>query len=361
MYKRILSCALCAAALFSGTIAVPAGSAAETGVHATSVAMTPGEIARWEVLNYAKYSIYSTVKTDAWVALLSEDPEAASIEFLRSPDGGLVYATQRSLNRDEGNKRFLRRLLETHLRAYSPEVYDAANLYLTESASKREQFCHGGGYEAAKARDQRFRADLGEQKRALVEEDRRYVRMLAEQDPGAQVRLAAGYAVRAGSTDDDLTDFFAWGWAQGARLDIESFRERMLRENREWQQTIARLIVDAEAAEKAARETEGAAGKEARDRAAAAWRKVGADVSPARSNWEEARDFAHRQAETWHAILLAAQQAAQNPNWKALIDPARATETDWTDNRSLAGENVAYWESLLQKALEGEQRIKNPS
>ncbi|WP_410652741.1 hypothetical protein [Amycolatopsis sp. cmx-4-54] len=361
MYKRILSCALCAAALFSGTIAVPSGLAAETGVHATAAAMTPGEIARWEVLSYARYSVHSTVKTDAWTALLSEDPEAASIEFLRYPGGGLEYATQRALNRDEGNKRFLRRLLETHLRAYSPEVHDAANLYLTATASKREQFCHGGGYEAAKARDQKFRAELGEQKRALVEEDRRYVRMLADRDPGTQVRFAAAYAVREGSTDDDLTDFFAWGWAQGARLDIETFREGMLRDNRQWQLTIAQLIVDAEAAEKAAREIEGEAGKEARDQAAAAWRKVGTEVSPVRSKWEEARDFAQQQAETWHAILLAAQQAAQNPNWKAIIDPARTAEGDWTDNRSLSGENVAYWESLLRKALEGEQRIKNPS
>ncbi len=361
MYKRILSCALCVAALLSGTVAVPASFAAETGVNVSAAALTPGEFARREVLYHAKYSVHKTVQTDAWIALISEDPEAAAIEFLRLPDGGLVYATQRALNRDESNKRFLRRLLETHLREYSPEVHDAANFYLSSTASKREQFCHGGGYEAAKGRDQKFRADLGEQKRALVEEDRRYVRMLSRDDPGAQVRFAAAYAVREGSTDDDLTDFFAWGWAHAARLDIESFRERMLRENQQWQHTIARLIIDADAAEKAAKETEGEAGKEARDRAVAAWREVGTQASPVRSKWDEAREFSQRQAETWHAVLLAAQQAAQNPNWNAIIDPARTTETDWDNNRSMSGEQAAYWESLLKQALDGEQRVKNPS
>ncbi|WP_146044385.1 hypothetical protein [Amycolatopsis sp. BJA-103] len=359
MYLRMLSCALCAAVLFTGTVSVPVAGAAMPGVVSASASM-PGEIARREVLYHAKYGFYATVKTDAWVALLSEDPDAAAIEFLRLPDGGLVFAKERAQNLDKRNIDFLNRLLETHTRQYSPEVYEAASNYLTESPSKREEFCHGGGYEAAKARDLKFRADLGEQKRALVEEDRRYIRMLAQNDPGAQVRFAASYAVRAGATDDDLTDFFAWGWAHAARLDIESFRERVLDQNQQWLHTIARLITDAEAAEKAARETEGEAGKEARDKAAAAWRSVGTQASPAQSKWEEARDFSRQQAETWRAILLAAQQA-QNPNWNAMIDPAKATEADWENNRSMAVDQAAYWESLLRQALEGEQRVKNPS
>ncbi|MBP2328142.1 ElaB/YqjD/DUF883 family membrane-anchored ribosome-binding protein [Kibdelosporangium banguiense] len=355
MYKRALVCAVCTAALFSSITPMAAFAATEYSA-VIAAAPTQAERDRADVLTYARYHPYSTVKTDAWLALSSSAPDLACADFLRG--GGLEYAIERAARRDEQNKDFIKRVYETNTPQYSPEVHAAAKHLLRAgaTASEREQFVRTG-YEAAKARDRQFRDAIGEQKRALVEADRNYVRMLAQHDPGEQVRAIAAYATRPGATDDDLVDFFAWGWASGARLDNDAHRLRVLQNNRQWSNTIVRLIADAEAAEKAARDASDEMAEEAKARAMAAWREVGTQTAPARTGWDEARDFAARQAENWHAILLAAQQA-NTPNWDAVVDPARTSQAAWIEDQNAAAEQAAYWTALLQQAIEREQRVR---
>lgn len=311
--------------------------------------------ADWYWVRYlAKAHPYSSVRTSAWNALVSGDPDAAIVEFLAT---GYDFAVSRAQLRNARNLDFVRRVYETTTAEYSPEVHNEAQRLLSASDSARETFVRSG-YEAAKSRDRAYRDTVGAQKQALVDSDRRFVGLLATNDPGEQVRLSAQVATRQGATDDDLVEFFAFGWANGARLDLDVFRLRGADNNMRWRDTITRLIADAEAAEKAARDASAEAKEQAKAQAARAWQQVGEQTAPARSGWGEAEDFARRQAENWHAVLLAAQ-AAQGPNWTAIIDPATASESAWQSEQSTAAQQAAYWNALLQQARDGEQRVQH--
>ncbi|CAM4287043.1 hypothetical protein KIPE111705_46520 [Kibdelosporangium persicum] len=313
----------------------------------------------WVWVRYlAGHHPYSMVRTSAWSALISEDLDAAVAAFL-APGGGYDQAVERAQQRRARNVDFIRRVYETTTPEYSPEVHSTAKRLLGPNATdvERETFVRTG-YEVARSRDRVYRDEVGAQKQALVQKDRDYVRLLSLNDPGEQVRLSAAYAVREGSTDGDVVEFFAYGWATGSRLDLEVFRMRHTSDNMTWRSTIARLIADAEAAEKAAREASQEAKQQAKDAAARAWQQVGTQTQPARSGWSEAQQFAVRQAENWRAVLAAAQ-AAQGPNWASIIDPATASETAWLAERASAAQQAAYWNALLQQAIDGEHRVKN--
>jgi hypothetical protein len=299
---------------------------------------------------------YSTVRTAAWSALISSDPDTAIAEFIAT---GYDYAVERAQQRRVRNLDFIRRVYETTTVEYSPEVYNEAKRLLGSSAtdSEREMFVRNG-YEAAKVRDRAYRDTVGAQKAALVQRDWDFVRLLSANDPGEQVRLSASYAVRPLATDDDLVEFFAYGWATGARLDLEVFRMRQTTNNMQWRATVTQLIADAEAAERAALEASAEAKEQAKATAARAWQQVGAETQPARSSWSQAQEFASRQAETWRAVLAAAQ-AAQGPNWTSIIGPAQSSESSWQAEQNTATQQAAYWNALLQQALDGEQRVKN--
>jgi hypothetical protein len=299
---------------------------------------------------------YSTVRTAAWSALISVDPDAAIAEFIAT---GYDYAFERAQQRRVRNLDFVRRVYETTTVEYSPEVHNEAKRLLGASASdsEREVFVRTG-YEAAKARDRTYRDTVGAQKAALVQRDWDFVRLLSTNDPGEQVRLSASYAVRPLASEDDLVEFFAYGWATGSRLDLEVFRMRQATNSMQWRATVTQLIVDAEAAERAAREASAEAKELAKAAAERAWQQVGAQTQPARSSWGEAQEFAVRQAENWRAVLVAAQ-AAQGPNWTSIIGPAQSSESSWLAEQNTATQQTAYWNALLQQALDGEQRVKN--
>ncbi|MCE7008137.1 hypothetical protein LWC34_35765 [Kibdelosporangium philippinense] len=299
---------------------------------------------------------YSTVRTAAWSALVSSDPDTAIAAFLQS---GFDFAVERAQQRRISNMDFIRRVFETTTVEYSPEIHNEAKRLLGPNATdaEREAFVRTG-YEAARSRDRVYRDEIGTQKQALVQRDRDFVRNLASNDPGEQVRLSASHAFRVGATDDDLVEFFAYGWATGSRLDLEVFRMRHANDNMKWRSTITRLIADAEAAEKAAREASEETKQQAKDAAARAWQQVGTQTEPARSGWTQAQDVAVRQAENWRAVLAAAQ-AAMGPNWESIIDPARSSEAAWLAERDSASQQAAYWNALLQQAIDAEQRVKN--
>ncbi|WP_173142425.1 hypothetical protein, partial [Kibdelosporangium persicum] len=245
--KHVLVCAACVMASFSVMTPVAAYAGPSVVVNAEQ----PSDDWVW-VRYLASAHPYSTVRTAAWSALVSSDPNAAIAAFL---EWGYDYAVERAQQRRARNMDFIRRVYETTTVEYSPEVHNEAKRLLGAGVtdSERETFVRSG-YEAARSRDRVYRDEVGAQKQALVQRDRDFVRLLSVNDPGEQVRLSASYAVREGSTDDDLVEFFAYGWATGSRLDLEVFRMRQANENMRWRATVLRLIVDAEAAEKAARE-----------------------------------------------------------------------------------------------------------
>ncbi|MGH3942006.1 MAG: hypothetical protein ACRDTG_25970 [Pseudonocardiaceae bacterium] len=278
----------------------------------------------------AKSDPRSTVRIAAWQALLSSAPDAAIEQFVA---GGYDFAVMLAAERKARNADFARRVLATYLAEFAPEVHAAAQHAVnSRDDADREWFAHGG-FATAQRRDRQFREAKGEQAKALVEADRVFVRNLAGNDPGEQVRVSASYAVRIGATDSDLVDFFATDWAFGARLDLEAYRLRAADNDTRWRASLASLLVDAQAAEKAAWEASTDVAEKAKAIAIRAWQAVGEQTGPARSAWSQAQEFAAQQVANWAAVVEAAS-AASGPNWSAIVDPAMSNRSHWTDEEN---------------------------
>ncbi|WP_245573978.1 hypothetical protein [Amycolatopsis nigrescens] len=343
MRKRVFFAALVMLALLSGfttpAVAVPDRATAD----------------RDFVLYIATTDPQSIVRAVAWSALNSPAQEAAVARFL---DSEFAYARQLAAQTAQMDLDFIRRVLMTYTAEYAPAVHTAAQRVVNGSPDDRRQFVTTG-FAAAEQGDRLAREHSGEQARALVEADRAYVRALKTDDPGPQVRVSAAWAVRAGSTDADLVEFFAYGWATGARLDLEAHRRQVTDREIDWRLAIQRLITEAKAAEQAARDAAEEAAEQAKAAAARAWRAVGDQTTPPRTAWSEAQQLATAQAARWQAIAEHALAAA-GPNWQAVADPATACQSEWTAERQRAIEQAEFWASLLTEAQEGERRMGAP-
>jgi hypothetical protein len=295
------------------------------------------------------------VRADAWVALISEDGDAAITEFV---EAGLWDAVARADEVEAGNADFAQRVLATFTEEFSPEVHAAAQHAVTGADSDRAEFVRAG-FAAAQERDRLVRAADGRQARALVEGDRNFVRSLAANDPGPQVRVAAGWATRSGATDDDLVAFFADGWADAGVLDLESHRRQEMESDARWRAAARRLVTDAGEAEQAALAAAEEVREQARAAAARAWRTAAEQTGAPRSAWADAEQVALRQAENWRAVAAAAAAAASGPNWAAIVGPAGRSESAWAAERAWAADQARMWNELLTQALAGEQRMSN--
>ena len=297
----------------------------------------------------------STVRAVAWATLISSNVEAAIVRFNLSD---YKFAEKRADATKERNADFARRVLATHTPEFAPEVHAAAQYALDKGLVALESFARTG-YAAAKERDRQAREATGEQAAALVQDDRDFVALLRDGDPGEQVRTAAGFALRPAATDADVVEFYAHDWVNGAALDMMAFRIRCTDEDMRWRAAATRLVIDARAAEQAARDTAGEAAEQARAAAARAWAGAGAQAGPARVAWAQAPQVAETQAESWHRIAGVAA-GATSPNWQAVAGSAGTSEQDWAAERANAAEQAAYWQDLYDQALAGE-RANRPS
>ncbi|WP_235926575.1 hypothetical protein [Actinokineospora pegani] len=337
MYKRVLWCLI---VLFIGLPAVAVPAAAADSVDRVLVRFIAGKDPR------------SVVRAGAWSALLSEDSDTAVSHFLDSDYPFLVnYAAANKQRHID----FCHRVLAVYTVQFAPEVNAAARAAAAGSDAQRAAFV-SGGFAAAEQRDRVARERSGEQAAALLAVDWDFVRALAQDAPGLQVRAAASWATRTGATDTDLVDFFAYGWASGGRLDLESHRRELADSDVRWLAVAKRLVAEARAAEQAAREAAEDFAEQARATAAAAWREVGDQAQPASSVWTDAQRIAAAQASSWAGVAAAAA-VATGPNWAAVLDPALTAGAEWQADDQHAQERTAYWQGLLAQAREGEARM----
>jgi hypothetical protein len=361
--RVLLSGALCGA-LCGALVAAPIAGAAEVPAASASTASTsdssasaagPAATARKLVRRLAGKDPRAAVRADAWVAWADENDDVV-FEFL---DFGLAAAEQRAAETASADADFCRRVLLTYTAAYAPEVNAAAQRALAGTDSDRDLFVRTG-FAAAQQRDRLAREADGSQQEALAEADRQYVRTLATHDPGAQVRAAAAWATRPESTDADVVEFFAYGWATGAELDLEAHRLRDAEQEARWLATVRRLVADAQEAERAALEASGEIEVQLRDAAARAWQRVGEQTGAPRVAWADAAQVARDQAANWAAVAAAAQ-AATGPNWQAVRDAADPTRAAWAAEQDWAAGQAGFWADLLAQAADGETRMRNPA
>ncbi|WP_246257003.1 hypothetical protein [Amycolatopsis anabasis] len=352
MFKRAFAVGLCGVVIaLSGSPAMAAPGV--PGVVASGPVRVADASADLEWTWYLAFrDPRALIRVSAQLALSHTDQEAAVARFLNEEFDYLVSLSDES---DARNADFVHQVLETYLPDFSPEVNAAARQVVNGTAAQREEFVRTG-FDAAKERDRLAREASGAQKRAIIEADRAFVRHLGEVDPGEQVRSAVKWALRPGSDDGDLVEFFAYGWASAGQLDLDAFRMASANNNTVWRATAHRLAAEAQAAEKAAREAADEVAVQLREAAARAWRTAADQTAPARTAWADAQEFALRQAENWRAVAAAAQ-AATGPNWQAIGGPAQTNLEQWTAERQSAVEQAQYWKDLLAQAEAGEKRM----
>ncbi|MEU7186291.1 ALF repeat-containing protein [Streptomyces sp. NPDC045369] len=310
------------------------------------------ENARKEVHHYALTHPFAEVRVSAWNALRSEDPEA--IEKWLAPDGGYDFASNRGRTLRSRNKAFIERVVRTHPKSYSPEVRAAAEKALKGTPDQQAAFVRTG-YAEAQKRDRAKRDADTQHKQEVAAAEREFVRDIAENDPGQNVRTAAQWALRPGATDDDIAEFYGYGWASGATLDLEGLRSRIAEAETRRHYTLTRLIRVAVATEESVKGSADAA--KARAEAEQAWRAVSEHADAAHRAWLAEQAAAETQVKNWRAIAERAKNSAADA-WKNIAEPAESNRAAWDKELADAAESTAFWQNMFDRAKEGEIRVK---
>ncbi|WP_229686901.1 hypothetical protein [Longimycelium tulufanense] len=295
---------------------------------------------------------FSNVRVAAWLALRNDRGDEAIAKFL-APGGGYDYARKRAATTRERNLAFCRRVLATHTPEFSPEVHAEAQRALNGTDTDRANFA-ASGYEAAKALDRAHREASQTAKQTIAEVDREFVRQHAAHDPGAQVRAAASWALRPGATDADIREFYGFGWATGASLDLEGYRIASADAEAVRRATLSRLVAAAEAAERALESAADAAS--ARAEAQRAWQAVSEHAAHAQTAWLREQESAAAQAANWKSVAQAAQEAASG-SWKTMAGNAETNHQAWFAEQTTAGEQAEMWTRILERAHLSEYRV----
>ncbi|MFH8346529.1 ALF repeat-containing protein [Streptomyces sp. NPDC018045] len=335
-----------------GVPAARSGTFAQASDATALMTAEAAENARKEVRRLATSHPLAEVRVSAWNALRSEDPEAIAKWF--APDGGYEYARGRARTTRARNKAFIERVIRTHTKSYSPEVRAAAERALKGTPAEQATFVRTGYAEAQKHDRAQREADT-QHKQEVAEAEREVVRRLAEDDPGEQVRTAAQWALRAGATDEDVAEFFGYGWVSGAALDLESRRSRIADAETVRHHTLTRLIQEAAAAEEAVKGASDAA--KARAEAERAWQAVAEHADAARKAWQAERAAAETQSANWQTVAERAKNSADGI-WKNINESAKSNCEAWSKEQADAAESAAFWQNMFDRAKEGESRAK---
>ncbi|MEV8533729.1 hypothetical protein [Streptomyces sp. NPDC051211] len=330
--------------------AVLSASADPGAAEAVLVAAAAG--ARAEVQRIALSGLPAELRTSAWNALRSTRGDAAITEWL-APGGGFEQAKQRLRDARTRNRQFCDRVVRTHPAEFAPQTRAAAERALKGSDADRAAFVKTG-YAQAQHGDRVAREAAAGEQRAVLERDREFVRSLAEHDPGEQVRVAAQWALRSGAADEDVREFYGFGWVTGGALDLEGHRLRTTDSEALRHRTLTLLLKTATEAEAALRGASDAAA--ARAEVERAWQAVASHARDAHTAWQAERERAAQQAESWKGIQALAQGSAEEM-WKRITDPAGANRQSWSKEEQDAVGSAAFWQDILQQARDGQTRI----
>lgn len=304
----------------------------------------------------AVYHPEALVRVAAWQALRSDVGEPALRAFVLT---GFAEARQRASQSNARNRDFAERIAKTYSAAFSPRVNAAANRALRGTDTDREYFARTG-FAEAKALDEAARETDEEHKQQILEADRDFVRLLAQADPGQQVRLAAQHALRAGGTDADLRAFFASEWMAAAAVDLDISRMRTQEAGVRFYAVIPQLIADAQDAEREALAASGAAAEQARAVAARAWATTKEKADQARKAWEDEAAACADQARYWRTIIERAN-ANSDPVWAAIATTADRNSGSWTAEGTFAGDQTRHWSTVEDMAQEHYDRMTDPA
>ncbi|WP_158821098.1 MULTISPECIES: ALF repeat-containing protein [unclassified Streptomyces] len=205
--------------------AVPAVLSASADPGAAEAALAAAAAgARAEVQRIASSGLPAELRASEWNALRSTRGDAAITDWL-APGGGFEQAKQQLRNTRTRNRQFCERVVRTHPSEFAPQTRAAAERALKGSDADRAAFVRTG-YAQAQLSDRVARDAAAAERQAVLDRDRAFVRSLAEHDPGEHVRVAAHWAIRPGAADEDVREFYGFGWVTGGTLDLEGHQLR---------------------------------------------------------------------------------------------------------------------------------------
>lgn len=320
---------------------------------ATVLQAAAAESARAYVHSIATSKLPAELRVSAWNALRSSRGDEAITEWM-APGGGYAYTKQRLKDSRVQNRNFCERVVATHTAEFSPAVRTAAQKALKGSDADRAAFVKTG-YAEAQKRDRATREADVQHKLEVADGDREFVRTLAEQALGEQVRVAAQWALRPGATDADIAEFYSYGWATGGSLDLEAYRLHVSDAETARRAGLSQLIAKAAAAEESIKGAADAA--KARAEAEAAWKAVSEHADAAQKAWLAEQEATAAQAENWRNIAKAAKESV-NGLWKGITDSAEANEASWAEEQAGAAESAGFWKDMFERARQSESRVK---
>ncbi|MEV6774728.1 hypothetical protein [Streptomyces syringium] len=210
------------------------------------------------------------------------------------------------------------------------------------------------GYADAQRRDRTARDADERHAREVTAASRDFVRKIAERDPGEQVRVAAQWALRPGAVDADVDEFFDYGWASGAALDLEAYRLRVADAEVERHRVLMRLIAAASEAEEALKDSADVA--KARAVAERAWQDMARHADAASKAWTAEQDLAEGQAGNWREIARLSAEGSEQL-WKRISGAAGSSRDAWTAEQAEAARTVESWKKLLEQAEANSARL----
>ncbi|MEU7166217.1 hypothetical protein AB0A70_16445 [Streptomyces morookaense] len=348
--------------MLAGTGTAAAVAPAQAGAPAAAAAVTDqpppirtaaAQAARDRVLKMAMSNLPAEIRSSAWLALRSSRGDEAIEEWF-APGGGFDAAMRRGKETKSLNRAFCERVAGTHTAEFSPAVHAAAERALMGSDADRAAFVKSG-YAEAQKRDRAAREAGAQYRQEVVAKDRDFVRKIAEHDPGEQVRVAAQWALRPAATDADVEEFFGYGWAAGASLDLEAHRLQVAEAEAVRHRTLALLIEKAVAAEEALKGSTDAA--KARAEAEEAWKSVAGHADAARRAWLAEQEAAAAQAENWARIAKAAKEDADGL-WKHIAGSVETNQDSWAKEQADAADTATFWKDMFDRAQDSENRVK---
>ncbi|SHH05428.1 hypothetical protein SAMN05444320_1202 [Streptoalloteichus hindustanus] len=304
------------------------------------------------VRQVALYHSEALVRVAAWQALRSDEGEPALRRFVAS---GFREARERAQQNAARNRDFAQRVANTYSPQFSPRVHAAAQQALKGTDADRERFARTG-FAEAKALDDAAREADEQHRQVIAQAERDFVRLLAQSDPGEQVRLAAQHAIRPGATDADVRAFYATGWMAAAAVDVEIFRLRSQDAGVRFLAVIPGLVADAQEAEREALAAGDAAAEQARAVAARAWATSREKAEAARKAWEDEQRLCAEQARYWQTVIDRANTEA-GPVWSAIASGAKKNRDNWTGENTFAGDQSRQWADVWGQSQAGYDRM----
>ncbi|MFJ6998267.1 hypothetical protein ACISUF_29655, partial [Streptomyces sp. NPDC003090] len=77
----------------------------------------------------------------------------------------------------------------------------------------------------------------------------------------------------------------------------------------------------------------------------------------ARRAWQAEQAAAAAQAENWRNVAQLSRESAERL-WQAISGTAADHETAWSGERAAADEAAAFWQSMYDRAQDGESRAR---